>query len=232
MYGNKILPQYTTVAVISAAAVFLLYLIAQNLLPPPGDNYLIKMLTGIGVYFIVFKFFIWIYVRFIWIVIYHSSYIGGEWEYVYDVYKTIGDDINKTNGELDKTDRLERRNCPGRATIMHTIEGIHFSAESGDKIPLSNASSIKTLWDTTSCFFAEGRISAGMEYSNERASGLGFFVLHSIPATSWKRFFLKPVELRGYYVFLEGAKVLKGRVVFYRIGTKPLALNRLDGNSD
>lgn len=202
MNKNHIFGQYTTVAVASAAFVFFLYWVIQDTLSRMPDSLLLKVLAGTGTYFIVFKMLIFFYVKYLWRYFNISTYIGGGWIYTYDVFGNEGD--------------LKRKDCPGEAFIIHTMEGIHISAESGDPSKRSNASSIKTLWDTTSCFLLENRVIAGLEFSNEKGTGLGFLIIHIIRDSPKRPFVLRPRELRGHYVFLEGSDVSRGRVVFRR----------------
>ena len=145
----------------------------------------------------------WAYSTFLWAIINRRYYIGGHWDYTYDVYN------NEVGGEFS------RKNCPGRARITHTIEGVQINAESADREPMSLAAGSKTIWHTTACVFVDGRVAGGLEFRNERAQGVGFLEFNIV--TNIRYSFGKPVELDGHFMFLEGGgKITRGRVVFRR----------------
>lgn len=194
MNKDRILGQYTTVAVASAALVFLLYWSVQSLIPTKPNGILLKGLTGTGAYFILFKVLLWVYSKILWKLRNHNYYIGGNWDYSYDVY-------GKDGG-------VERENRPGHAYIIHTMDSMRIFAESGDPMSNTDSSSVKTLWYTTSASTDENRIWAGLEFSNERGAGHGFIILHV------KNPGFYPTKLDGHYFFLEGSEFSRGRVTF------------------
>lgn len=195
---KNMLNEYRTIAVISASIIFLFYTSFQSYV---GENVFLEILLGTTSFLFLFEILLIIYKKIIWRIVNQRDLLTGEWEYFYDSYGNDSTEIDKIDGN-------------GIAQFEHGMGVLSVTGASSAKTE-SEAAEAKTLWNSTSYYFKESKLTIGMEFSNEIGTGLGFFILHI--RKPFKSPFSKPKKMVGHFMYLlDKSEIRRGRVIFRR----------------
>jgi hypothetical protein len=207
MPANRVLTEYTTVAMISTGILSseAVQAASQNLMRLLGEiglpESVLRMLLNIGIFTLIFKACITIYYALLWRRVNAFEYVGGQWTYVYnDSYVPNGEE-DADRGTWDK--KMDQH---GRAYFSHSVENLQVSGESFGLVSERNDELVAT-WESTAAGIKDRRINLTVEIRTSDGSREGYVTLHVIPASSRQGVFsMAPKELLGHFYLYDSKR--------------------------
>lgn len=212
MAHRRVINEFTTAAVVSAAVTFASMSALRHILPDTGllrNQLVVSFLSVLGTYFIVFRLIIGVYFKWIWYWVNYASVIGGTWSYAYNHSR-----------DPQKGHRVTGADRTGEVRIKHTPEGISMNGESHDAdTPTAATSRAETTWHTIAAAIEDEVVYIAIHFDDRLGTGRGFAALHVVRQEP-RRLGIprRPEEIRGSYTWLPAGSSapLHGRTVFKR----------------